>query len=148
MPHGAPDHVRLSDNAYSHYKYNHVPGSGWAMIINEHRAVVDIDMVGLFGEVFMLVNNKEAYLRIEIDGREIFELSAGDIFRYYGLYKGALNGIIGSSIYNEIDDKYSAWYNNNWNIYIHEHLLVEIWNFTLNPCQVGMIWTNYATYRG
>jgi len=45
MAHGAPDHTRLSDDAFSHYEYNYVDGFNWNLIVNERRSLVDIDLM-------------------------------------------------------------------------------------------------------
>ena len=148
MAHGAPDHTRLSDDAFSHYEYNYVPGGGWALLALERRSIVDIDLVGIFGIAFALVNNKGSYFRIEVDGREVFELAPSTVFTQLQCYNGKVKGVVGSTIYDEVNDKYSIWYHTDWKIYVHKHLKVEVWNFTINPCTVAAIWCEYAKYKG
>ena len=148
MPHGAPDHTRLSDDAHSHYQYTYISGGGIPVPSLARYDLVDIDMVGIFGIAFLLSDNKGTYLRMEVDGRQIFELAASDVFKDIGLGKGGLHGVIGSSMYDEVNDKYSLWYNNDWRIYVHNHLLVEVYNFTINPCLIAAVWCEYATYTG
>jgi len=148
MAHGAPDHTRLSDDAFAHYEYNYVPGGGWALIALERRSIVDIDLVGIFGIAFALVNNERAWLRIEVDGREIIELDPRGVFRDLQIYNGKIKGVVGSTIYDEVNDKYSIWYHNDWKIFVHKHLKVEVYNFTINPCTVSAIWCEYAEYKG
>ena len=148
MAHGSPDHTVLSDDAYSHYEYNYVSSGGWNILATQRRSLIDIDLVGIFGITFMLVNNKGAYLRIEVDGRQIFELAPSTVFTDLQLYAGKIKGIMGVSTYNEIDNKYSLWYHTDWKIYVHKHLLVEVYNFTIDPCQVSAIWCEYAEFKG
>ena len=148
MAHGAPDHIRLSDDAFSHYDF-HRPTSGvWVMGAGETRNLVDLDMVGVFGLVFMVVDNNESLLRVEVDGREVFEIDVRAAFATRQLYWGALGGIIGVTTYDEINDHYSLWFNANWKIYVHNHLTIQIQNLTLNPCNVRIIQGMYLKYKG
>jgi len=148
MAHGAPDHTRLSDDAFSHYEYHYEPSGGWVMIVNEKRSIVDIDLVGVFGIAYVLMNNKASYFRIEVDGRQIFELAPSTVFEDLRLDAGKISGVMGVSTYDEVNDHYSLWYHTDWKIYVHEHLLVEVYNFTINPCTVAAIWCEYAEYKG
>ena len=148
MAHGAPDHTRLSDDAFSHYKYNYVPNGGWNLLALERQSLVDIDLVGLFGITYVVMNNNGTYLRVEIDEREVFELAPKTVFRDLQLYGGKIKGIFGASVYDEVNNKYSIWYHTDWKIYIHKHLKIEVHNFTINPCTVSAIWCEYAEYKG
>jgi len=148
MAHGAPDHTRLSDDAFSHYEYNYVDGFNWNLIVNERRSLVDIDLIGIFGISYALMDNNQAIFRIEIDGREIFENDAKTLFTELQIYGGKIKGVLGATVYDEVNDKYSLWYHNDWKIYVHNHLKIEIWNLTLNPCIVDTIWCEYAKYKG
>jgi len=72
MAHGAPDHTRLSDDAFAHYEYIRPASGAWGMIAGEKRNLVDLDLTGVFGLAFMLVDNKSAILKIEVDGYDVY----------------------------------------------------------------------------
>jgi len=40
MAHGAPDHTRLMDDAFSHYEYVRPASGAWAMIANEKETLL------------------------------------------------------------------------------------------------------------
>jgi len=147
MAHGAPDHTRLSDNAYAHYSYQRPWAAGWVILPGDERSLYDFDLVGVFGLASMRVNNKYALLDIEVDGIEIFLGSPDYAFSSHGFYKGALDGVTGVSIFNEIDNDYTLWFKTDWNVYVHNHLKIAIQNETLNNVNVSTVRGHILTYR-
>lgn len=148
MAHGAPDHTRLSDDAFSHYEYNYTSGGLWLIAPGDSRSIVDLDLVGVFGICYVLMDNKRSYFRVVIDGRKIFELSPQAVFEDLQLYGGKISGALGVSTYDDVNDKYSLWYHTDWKIYVHNHLKVDVYNFTISNCNVAAIWCEYAEYKG
>jgi len=147
MAHGAPDHTRLSDNAYAHYDYSRPVAGPWLVLPGDERSLYDLDLVGVFGLAVMLVDNKHALLNVEVDGISIFQDTPSNAFAVNGFYKGAVNGVLGTSIYDEVNDIYSLWFKSDWNIYVHTHLKIEVQNFTLNNCNVAQIRGYILTYK-
>ena len=148
MAHGAPDHTRLSDDAFAHYEYIRPASGAWGMIAGEKRNLVDLDLTGVFGLAFMLVDNKSAILKIEVDGYDVYQSNPSSVFGSLGFMGSAIGSMAGVSKYDEINDDYGLWFDAGWKVYIHNHLLIQVFNISVNPCNVHIIRGRYLKYKG
>jgi hypothetical protein len=148
MARGSPDWTQSIDNSHTHYEY-YRPTTGTLLIppLNKYQ-LIDLDMTGIFGWCFMVVDNPNSLLRVEIDSREIFELDCDDAFNNQGLYKGGLDSEVGVSLYNAVDNHYGLWFHSRWQEYFYKHLMIEIDNITIFNCNVTIVQGMYGKYTG
>jgi len=96
----------------------------------------------------MLVDNKETILNIEVDGYDVYQSNPSSVFGSLGFMGSAVNSMAGVSVYDEITNNYCLWFDAGWKVYIHNHLLIQVHNASVNPCTVKIIRGRYLKYGG
>lgn len=147
MARGSPDWTQLIDNAYTRYEYHRPYALNKILPVGNKYQLIDADMTGIFGWCFTTNTNAASDLRVEIDGREIFSENPSKIFYTHGLNRGGLNGDIGINIFDKINELYGIWFHAGWQIYFYKHLLVEVHNFTVNPCTIREMQAMYGKFK-
>lgn len=128
MAHGAPDHTRLADDAYSHYTFTRLFTPVTVIPMLSSIIPINENFVGVFGKVVMVLDNVGLTVKIEIDGVKVFELSPSYIMNSLYLEDRSVNADYGMTCYDTVNDNYGIWFSTGYNIYVRANLNIEISN--------------------
>jgi len=119
------------------------------MIAGEKRNLVDLDLIGGIWPLHLCwLTIKQPFLNIEVDGNDVYQSNPSSVFGSLGFMGSAAGSMTGVSRYDEINDDYCLWFDAGWKVYIHNHLLIQVNNSGINPCNVKIIRGRYLKYRG
>lgn len=128
MGHGAPDHTRLSESGFAHYKDRVERRAGAALIVTPGwEEAVNVDIQGVWGYMWGWSDTHAFRVRVTIDSTIVFLFSINE------LHGGGFWGSncawdkMGCTAYNAVagDLSYGMFYDEKWGLYIHENLTVE-----------------------
>ena len=132
MAHGAPDHTRLSDDAFSHYLLRY-----HRRIIWPHGVVVtdmyNIDSVGVFGYLAMCINSPNVEVKIWCDGFHIGTFNIKEFRDSFGYGDDHGNPYVSVPFYDAINNRYTMIIDYRWNIYFHKNLTITTVSTDLLP---------------
>jgi len=126
---GAPDHTILSEQSFAHYKDVALWRANAAVPANPlWEEALNVDIRGVWGNMWMHGDDSRLRAKIVIDGNEIFNMSIWDMWDR-GLGGMAYGGsTFGYTVFNLIAMERSVgmWYNDHWQLYIHENITISI----------------------
>jgi len=141
MAHGAPDHTRLSDDAFSHYRdrWGTFP---WALLLAGDPAnyIVNATVNGVLGDIYVVSNNPGVELTIEIDGTEVYSWAV-DTLVTLGLW-GYSNPQFKMSCtkYDVVLDQYAMIFSGYHQMYVHRTLRVWMVRTGAGDAAAGYCW--------
>ena len=141
MAHGSPDHTRLSDDAYSHFqdKWSYSPWGGLDAG-DPANYIIDVSMVGLLGDIYVLCTDPGISLKVAIDGTTIFSWDVATLITL-GLWGYSNNQMrMGCTSYNTVAKLYAMVFNANHQIYVHNTLQAWLVRSALGDNAAGYLW--------
>ena len=147
MAHGAPDHIQISDDAYSHYTFTRLfpvaAGIGGFATITP----VNENFVGVFGNSIIAMDSPDLIIRVYIDTVRIFDISARFTMNNLFLEDRAKEFDYGLSCYNPTDGEFCVWINTNYNVYVNNNLTITLTNPGAPPLNMLAMRCNIKKYR-
>jgi len=145
MAHGAPDHSRMTEDAFAHYQDVILRPAAAAIAhvgdVVPYTTCVDADVVGVFGYFRAWADHQCLRVRIFIDNLvtpiflfTITEMAGGG---FWG-YSNPANKF-GVTKWDEINDSFGMVYDEKWGLYIHTHLKIEV-QFSIVATGVNASW--------
>lgn len=141
MAHGAPDHTRLSDDAFSHYrdKWAYRPW-GALMAGDPANYIVNQSIVGVIGDIYVLTNDPGVTLKIEIDGVGIY---SWDITALVSLGQWGYSNLqfkMSCTKYDAVLSQYAMIFSGNHQMYVHKSLKAWLVRTGAGDAAAGYCW--------
>lgn len=125
MAHGAPDHTRLSDDAYSHYILHYKRDIIWPITALE-TDYFNTDLVGVFGYFAICLDDSRVQCRMFVDNNHIGTFRVGTFKDYFGTGLNQSKPFVSIPVYNAIDGRYTMIVDYRWDVYIHKNLRIAL----------------------
>jgi len=143
MAHGAPDHTRLADDAYSHYRdvWGYFP---WGILAaaDPGNYIVNKTGIGVLGDVYVLVDSALVKLKIVIDGVNVYSWDANTL-KSLGLWGYSNNQFkMSVTMFDAVIGLYAFMFSGNNGMYFHKSLQVYLARSA--PLDLG---TGYCWYK-
>ena len=128
MAHGAPDHIRLSDDAHAHFRWFRVWVDPVAIVSGVVTQMFYLTGVKTMGSLFIQTDWKELSVRIHIDGVNIDITTPKDIWddRLFSAAGNAPGWSI--SQYDEVNNKYCLFWNPLFKCYVHKSIQINVYH--------------------
>lgn len=139
MPIGAPDHTRLSDDAYSHYIWTR--GDLTSVNLNDgiETTLIDDSYIGVLGVLIFEVNWNATNVTIYVDGNLIDQINP---FAWWDTNKGAFadfDAFWGMLRYDDVNPKYTFLWNPHFKCYVKRSFKVtgQQWSGVMKTLKVN-----------
>lgn len=126
---GSPDHTVLAEQSFAHYKDVTVARLGGVVpLLPVWEDVVNANIRGVFGYLWMHGTDSRLQVRVTIDGNVVFSWSIWELHDRGFSGIGYLGKKFGCAAYNTeaMDQNLSMWYDEEWTLYVHKNLLIEM----------------------
>ena len=128
MAHGAPDHIRLSDDAHSHFRWFRIWYDPVAIVSGIPLQLFYLTGVKTMGSLFVQTDWKDMYVSIHIDGFNI------DVAQPSAIWDDRLFSAAGNapgwsiSQYDEVNNKYCLFWNPQFKCYVHKSITIVVFH--------------------
>ena len=124
MAHGAPDHTRLSDDAFSHYTVRHFTDTTITIPSGIATELFNQDFIGVFGYVIVDVDYSSLSILVYVDGTNVYYINAATLFDTFNLGSKAGAGGWGVSKFDDINNRYVLWLDADYHVYVKSNLTI------------------------
>lgn len=139
MARGAPDHIRLSDDAHSRYTWKWKLAGSQNCVSGVPWDCIDEKFEGILISFSSYCEYKSTRYKIYVDDILIQELRPEVQWESHKFrHPDSGFDITGISMYDEVNDKYALWWQSHFKCYVRKSVKVEAWQGS-----GGLVWIKY-----
>lgn len=139
MARGAPDHIRLSDDAHSRYTWRWQLGAAVNQASGVTYTPIDESFEGILISFSSYCEYNQTRFRIYVDDILIQEMRPGILFGNMRFRQPASGlDITGVNMYDDVNKKYALWWQSHFKCYVKKSVKIEAWQGS-----GGNIWVAY-----
>jgi len=131
MPIGAPDHTRLSDDAFSHYQWRQLrSGVNIPLISTVETTIIDISLTGVVGVFITSLSYNDIRINIYVDDIELGYQTPLWQSHKARMYSGGNNLIWGLNKYDIVNDWFIMFWDAGFRCYVKKSFKITALQFS------------------
>ena len=147
MSRGSPDHTTLIDVNFSHYIANYSSETNLSIPSDIETTFFNEDFVGLFNFLIVKASYQIMRFRIYLDDNLVMDMNPHDLHYSFGMIGHALGARMGVTVFDEVWDSYTMWFDFTNLLYVHKNLTVKAFQDSgVNKILIYW-WLHYQKYQ-